>query len=139
MSKVERRSPSTKGFILNLAAECLQADHRNPKLIEDMRTLAAEMKKDGRGQYSEEDQKRVDRQRTRFNMLPTGGEKERLKKAMLQRAYDLIWDGDTEGCDALLEFLPSDDVGKLLDTWSADIEIKSDDQRSPWYHAEHAA
>ena len=48
-------------------------------------------------------------------MLPSSNSTDRLKEAMLQRAYDLLWDGDTDGCDALIEFLPSDDVTKMLD------------------------
>ena len=66
-------------------------------------------------QRTAEDETRVARQRTLFNMLPSSNSTDRLKEAMLQRAYDLLWDGDTDGCDALIEFLPSDDVTKMLD------------------------
>lgn len=136
----QRRTPAmkSKGFVLNLAASCLQANGNNPKLIADVRQIADEWKRDGRGHYSEEDDKRIDRQRTKFNMLPTCREKDQLKKAMLQRAYDLLWDGDTEGCDALIEFLPSDDVRQMLDAWSADVEPGPEVIRSEWYRSEHA-
>lgn len=131
------KSVRAKAFILNLAAECLQEDARNPKLIEDMRSLAADMKRDGRGQYSDEYQKKIDRQRTLFNTLPTGREKNKLKEAMMQQAYDRMWDGDTDGCDALLEFLPSDDASAVLDAWELDIDPHTREaDRSRWYRRE---
>jgi hypothetical protein len=39
---------------------------------------------------------------------------------MLQRAYDLMWDGFTTECDALVEFLPSDLVEEMFAAWEAD-------------------
>lgn len=129
------RSIRARAFILGLAAECLQQDFRNPKLIEDVRNIASEMKRDGRGCYSEDDQRRIDQQRTLFNMLPTCSQRTKLKEAMCQRAYDKLWDGDTEGCDALLEFLPSDDVTAILDAWGRDVDPNmSEKDRSAWYH-----
>ena len=37
-------------------------------------------------------------------MLPSCNATDRLKEAMLQRAYDLLWDGDCMGADALAAF-----------------------------------
>src|SRR5688572_23338666 len=72
--------------------------------------------------WNENEERRVEQQRTLFTMLPSCNAVDRLKVAMLQRAYDLLWDGDAMGCDALTEFLPSKDVDKMMACWSADFE-----------------
>jgi hypothetical protein len=84
------------------------------------------------------EEKLIEQQRTLFAMLPSSNAADRLKEAMLQRAYDLLWDGDGNGCDALLEFLPSNDVEALLQAWGEDF----DDERpvkSRWYGDRKAA
>lgn len=86
-----------------------------------------------------EERRRIDRQRTLFNVLPTCRPKDKLKNAMLQRAYDLLWDGECEACDALTEFLPSDDVTKMLDVWLDDVDPNTpEERRSSWYRREYA-
>ena len=64
--------------------------------------------------------RQIERQQSLFSTLPDCAAVDRLKEAMLQRAYDLLWDGDGNGCDALLEFLPSKDGEAMLDAWMAD-------------------
>lgn len=66
----------------------------------------------------------------------------RLEKAgkFPQRAYDLLWDGDALGCDALIEFLPSSEVEAMLNAWSDDWDDdeKLSKPRSRWYKGEAA-
>jgi hypothetical protein len=90
-----------------------------------------------REQLRLEEQRRIDRQRTLFNVLPTCSQRDKLKNAMLQRAYDLMWDGEAEACDALIEFLPSDDVGRMLDAWLEDQDAP-EARRSCWYRSQYA-
>lgn len=66
-----------------------------------------------------EDQ-RIARQRNLFTFLPVSPSVEALKEGMLQRAYDLLSNGDAEACDAILEFLPSRDAERMLDAWLDD-------------------
>lgn len=101
--------------MLTVAAAGLERDHHNPVLVADLRKAAeaaASAKADGRG-WTEEDDRRVERQRTLFNSLPSSNATDRLKAAMLQRAYDLMWNGDGLACDAIAEFLPSSEAAKL--------------------------
>jgi hypothetical protein len=64
------------------------------------------------------DARRVERQRTLFAMLPDTRSVDALKAAMLNRARELLaggdGDDDTRAAWALLEFLPSRDVDRLL-------------------------
>lgn len=108
--------------MLTVAAACLERDHANPALIADLRKAAAqeaEKRADGRF-YTPEEEKRVERQRTLFAMLPSCNATDRLKERMLQRCYDLMWDGDGLAADALAEFLPSKDVERMFDAWEND-------------------
>ncbi len=86
---------------------------------------------EGRAQTAEDEQ-RIARQRTLFTMLPDYEATRRLKATMMQRVYDLMWDGDTSGADALLEFLPSADAGHILDAWEKDWG--DGEPKSPWHH-----
>lgn len=45
-------------------------------------------------------------------------------EAELQRAYDLLWSGDCEGCDAVTARLPEPDVKVMLDAWLDDQDPK---------------
>lgn len=108
--------------MLAVAAARLESDHANPKLIADLQAAAhhlATARADGRG-HDDEEERRIERQRTLFTMLPDIGATERLRLAMQQRAYDLMWDGDCLACDALLEFLPSKFADEVLDGWEND-------------------
>lgn len=67
-----------------------------------------------------EETRRVERQRTLFAMLPDTRATDRLKQAMLDRAWVLLDAGECEACDALLEFIPEDEAQKLLDEFFND-------------------
>lgn len=112
--------------MLTVAAARLEADRANPALIQGLRSAIKELsaaKVDGRG-YGPEDEKRIERQRTLFATLPSSNATDRLKLAIQQRAYDLMWDGFCAECDALLEFLPSKDADEVLNAWDHDQERK---------------
>lgn len=79
----------------------------------------------------EAEEKRIANQRNLFTFLPVMAAVESLKAAMLQRAYDLLSDGDAEACDAITEFLPSRDVGEMLDAWLDDQDEGA--TKSRWY------
>jgi len=103
------------------------------ELVKTLRTLARELEArhaDGRT-HSAAEQKRVERQRTLFNMLPSCGAADRLKEAIMQRAYDLMWDGDAQACDALIEFLPSKDAEEVLNAWENDQDDSA--PKSKWH------
>ena len=51
----------------------------------------------------------------------------------MQRVYDLMWDGDTNGADALAEFLPSADADAVFDAWQSDSMTIGDAPRSRFY------
>lgn len=108
--------------MLSVAATRLEQDHANPKLVADLRAAAKEEADrilEGRA-YGPEEEKRIARQRTKFNMVPDTHALGNLKEAMLQRAYDLMWDGRGTECDAVAEFLPSADVERMFNAWEAD-------------------
>jgi hypothetical protein len=108
--------------MLTVAAARIEQDRGNPKLISDLREAAkieAGRRADGRD-YHEEEQRRIGRQRTLMAMVPDTRAKDSLMGAMLQRAYDLMWDGDALACDALCEFLPSKDVERMFAAWESD-------------------
>jgi hypothetical protein len=122
--------------MLTVAAARLENVAANPKLVADLRAAADEMAKahaDGRG-WSDDDQKRVERQRTLFQALTSSNATDRLKAAMLQRAYDLMWDGDPISCDVLAEFLPEADVDRMFAAWESDQEGKN--PKSKFYEGE---
>ena len=52
-------------------------------------------------------------------------------RQQLQRAYDALWEGDGEGCDAITANLPDQMVIAMLDTWLDD----QFDQPKSGYHA----
>lgn len=52
--------------------------------------------------------------------------------AELQRAYDLLWEGDGEGCDAITAYLPDKDVKAMLDAW-LDDQDPSNTTKSKWH------
>ena len=80
------------------------------------------------------EEKRIAAQRNLFTFLPVVPIVEQLKDAMLQRAYDLLWEGRAEECDAILEFLPSRDVEAMLDAWTNDQDDTTPAERySRWY------
>jgi hypothetical protein len=64
--------------------------------------------------------RRIERQRTLFAMLGDTSAKERLKETMLQRAYDLMCEGQPAACDALCEFLPEKDADAMGNAWLDD-------------------
>lgn len=122
--------------MLRVAAARLEAGCANPALIADLRKAADDAEKrrvDGRDGSAAED-KRIERQRTLFGALSPSNATDRLKDRMLQRAYNLLWDGDCAGCDALLEFLPSNDAERMLNAYGDDQDGKA--PKSKFYEAE---
>lgn len=123
-------------LLLTMAAAHLEKACADEKLVTDLKRAAGLLAdKRSRGERATkaeaaENDKRIECQRALFGLLPNGSDKDRLKQAMLQRAYDLLWDGDCMGCDALTEFLPGTDVEAMLDAWSQD---QFETPRSPWY------
>lgn len=108
--------------MLNVAAARLESDRANPKLVLDLRSAATHLSKqkaEGCG-YGPEEERRIERQRSLFSMLPSCNATDRLKNAIMQRAYDLLWEGFSTECDTLLEFLPSKDTDKVLSSWESD-------------------
>lgn len=108
-------------------------DNAPPAMVEALRSFAQELEArhaDGRT-HSAQEEKRIERQRTLFNALPSSHATDRLKEAMLQRAYDLMWDGDGQATDALLEFLPSKDADQIMDAWLNDQD--GDSPKSRWH------
>lgn len=116
------------------AARTLEAKGANAALVCDLYVLASRLEEDqprlapdrdrgpltpaerhDRERWYHNELVRVERQRTLFVMLTPGRATEALKLSMLDRAFDLLTEGRTEPADALLEFLPSGDVEKLLD------------------------
>lgn len=49
----------------------------------------------------------------------------------LQRAYDVLWEGDGEACDAITAKLPDKDVKAMLDAWLDDQ--CGDAPKSKWH------
>lgn len=123
----------SQSHMLLVAAARLEAEYGNPKLIADLREAAgaaARKRAEGRD-HSPEDQKRIDRQRTLMAQNTNGPAKAALLDAMQRRAYDLMWDGHTEACDAVTEWLPSDMVNQMFDAWENDQDSKN--PRSKFY------
>lgn len=120
---IKTMTQRSRPHLLLVAAARLEREGRQD-LAKGMRAAAkaeASARAEGRGHQPEDDQ-RAEQYRTLFTMLTPSNATDRLKEAMLQRAYDLLWDGDAQGCDALIEFLPSADVERMLDAWSRDAE-----------------
>lgn len=122
--------------LLSVFATRLEIDHAPADAIKAIQLFARDrtIRAAEHRNWNAEEEKRQERQRTLFAMLPSCNAVDRLKEAMLQRAYDLLWDGDGLGCDALIEFLPSKDVDRMLDAWSADFESDGNDPRSRFYN-----
>lgn len=52
-------------------------------------------------------------------------------REQLQLAYDLLWDRDGQGCDAITAMLPDKDVMAMLDAWEDDQ--MGDTPKSEWH------
>jgi len=127
-------TPRSRIHMLMVAAARLEQEGGNPKLIADLRENAkwkASTKAEGR--FLDDEERRIGRQRTKFNMLPSSRSTDELRDAMLQRAYDLMWDGMCTECDALVEFLPSADVERMFAAWESDQDGKT--PKSKFYEA----
>ncbi len=119
--------------LLNVFATRLEIDNGPKDAIASIRLFAKDrtIRRAEHRDHKHSDELRIERHRTLFAMLPSTNAVDRLKEAMLQRAYDLLSDGDTMGCDALIEFLPSKDVDRMFACWSTDFE--GDEPRSAFY------
>ena len=106
----------------------LDAPQAVTKAIRNYAEELEDRRLDGRD-FNAAEKKRVEHQRTLFNFLPDSNATDRLREAMMQRAYDLIWDGDGMGCDALLEFLPSDSAEEILNAWENDLDEEAPKSR----------
>lgn len=135
MTRVKSETKRSRVHMLAVAAARLEEDHANPLLIKGLRDAAkAEEKKLVGGYcYSDEDKRRIERQRTAFTMIEYTRGVERLLNEMLQRAYDLMWEGDALASDAILEFVPEAEAIKMLDAWTDDQMGKA--PKSKWYDA----
>jgi hypothetical protein len=119
--------------LFQVAAARLKEDNANPELVSQLLQEAARLsskKAQGQG-WTKEDEARVSRQRNVFTMMPDCAGVDRFKEAMMQRAYDLLWDGFATECDAVLEFLPSKDADAVLNAWDNDQDEKK--ERSRFY------
>lgn len=81
--------------------------------------LGAEMIKAG-VEFVNATEERLARQEAIWAAVPESPEKDALKTAMLDRAYDLMCESSGEEADALCEFLPRADVIAMLDRWYAE-------------------
>lgn len=118
--------------LLNVFATRLEIDNGPKPAVEAIKLFAKDRTiRRAEGRDGKEHEKRIERQRTLFAMLPSSNATDRLRAAMLQRSYDLLWDGDCSGCDAILEFVPSKDADKMLACWSSDFD--GDEPRSSFY------
>lgn len=107
--------------MLTVAAERLEQIAGNPKLVADLRAAAtAEAERLASGGNGDDNQARIDALRTLFHAIPNGGQKEAFKRALLQQAYDHMWDGNCMAVDALTDFLPSLDVEAMFEAWEND-------------------
>lgn len=86
---------------------------------------------EGRAAEQRKEDKRIAEQREAFDDLPEGPIRDHVKNLMLQRAYDLMWDHQPEAADALVEFLPEDEVSAMFDAWMEDQ--LGDGPKSKWY------
>jgi hypothetical protein len=119
--------------LLNVFATRLEIDNGPKDAVKAIKLFATDrtIRRGEHRDWNADEEKRVEQQRTLFGMLPSCNPTDRLKAAMLQRAYDLLWDGDAMGCDALTEFLPSKDVDKMFSCWSSDFD--GEEPRSDFY------
>lgn len=110
---VARKAPPW--HVLTVAADCLATQKGiNPILVDEVRELAERETKKDRTRNRVDHNRLVERQRSLWNMLPDTTAKQRLLEAMLSRAWELLDCGQCEACDALLEFLPSEDAERML-------------------------
>jgi hypothetical protein len=122
--------------MLAVAAARLEQTSSNPRLVADLRKASDDFAKrlsQGEGLDAADDE-RIAKQRESFASIPAIPAMS-LRMAMLQRAYDLMWKGDCTACDALVEFLPVEDVEEMFATWEADQEGEA---KSKYYRREFA-
>ena len=130
------RSRSQIHMLVVAAARVAEAGG-DPEMVKALRAaagLSARKKargEDGGDHDAAERTKQTERHRTLFNVLPDSREKTRLEEAMLQFAYDLMWEGNCAGVDSITEFLPSDDVKAMFGAWEQDMF--GDKPKSKWY------
>lgn len=121
--------------MLAVLAQRLEIEHAPADIVKALRRVTEDKAiraAEGRA-WNPQEEKRCERQRTLFAMLPSSNAADNLKAAILQRAYDLLWDGDPMGCDALTEFIPSKDVDAMLKAWASDQD--GNEPRSTFYEA----
>ncbi len=77
------------------------------------------------------EQKRIARQRRLFFLIPDGPEKDELKKAMIDRAWDLLDAGYPGASDQLLEFVPEADAEAMHAEYFKDEDPKGQPAAAP--------
>ncbi len=108
--------------LVSVLASRMEQSYRSKPLVASLRSYLKALS-DNRAEHSDhddEEQRRIERQRSLFSVLPDVSSVERLRHAMKQRVYDLMWDGDTMGADALAEFLPDKDATEAFEAWESD-------------------
>ena len=70
--------------------------------------------REARERWIAQENQRIARQRTLWEMTYPNAAKDRLKEGMLSRAWELLDAGQGEAADAIMEFLPEKDQDRLL-------------------------
>lgn len=110
-----------KGTTLGVALEIVrQQKNVNPRLVEELEKITAAYK--GRDSVFDafKERRRIEAQRTLFAMVPDTTSFDRLRRGMIDRAWELLDIGQCEACDALLEFVPEKDAEKMLNEYFAE-------------------
>ena len=130
----EVRSRSLVHMLQTFAVR-LESDHGPKEAVKAIELLAKDrtIRRAEHRDWNAQEAKRVEQQREAFRKAKSGTE---IKNMLLQRAYDLLWDGDFLACDALIEFLPESDADKMMSAWSDDEDGK--EPRSQWYEGRAA-
>lgn len=82
------------------------------RIVQRIRNVLAT--KEWQRRWHRRDDARIAQNRAIISTIP---ESDILKQALLDRARQLLDAGNSEACDALLEFVPEDDAMKLLDEY----------------------
>lgn len=113
-----------EGHVLDVALNYMRSAGASVTALRLMEEIAAEYKARDRAFDAHADRKRIAEQRAIFAQLPEFGPgavaAENLKQAMISRAWRLLDGGESEACDALLEFLPEADADKMLNEYFFD-------------------
>lgn len=113
----------SKGHTMDIVLAVLKQRGGNPALIDDFEKIVAEYEGRDRAFDAHKDNKRIERQRTMFAMMPDSTARDRFKESVINRAWELLDAGQADACDALLEFMPSADAYRMLDEYFKEDEV----------------